>query len=227
MISICPSCDKKLKLPEGDEGRTIRCPGCKTELIVTADGLQLPEEDNRVRKDQPARRDEEDEPRRSRPRDEEDEDDRPRRSRRQDDEDEDDGPRRRSRRDEEDEDDGPRRRSRKGTGGGVPLWIWLSIGGGVLAITLVVVLLFVFMGGDKIKKGMTEAEVKAALGEPFMKIGNQAVYFDPPISGADLFNPEKLSKIKYVYAVEFEGGKVKDFQKEDPKSSKHMKTGFK
>jgi hypothetical protein len=228
-ISACPSCDKKLKTPEGGDGRKIRCPGCKTELVVTAAGLTLPDEkngvrkerpsprdDDRLRRDRPSPRDEDEAPRRSR-RDEDfdEEDDRPRRSRRREDE-EDDRPRR-SRRDEDE--DLPRRRSRKGKSGGVPLWVWLSIGGGVLTLTLIVVLLFVFIGGgDKIKVGMTEAEVKAALGEPMVNLMGRAVYTDPPLKPEDLLNFEKQAKVKDVYLVIFEGGKVKKFKKTKPQA---------
>lgn len=35
-IIICPECDRKLKVPETREGKTLRCPGCKS-LIPAAD----------------------------------------------------------------------------------------------------------------------------------------------------------------------------------------------
>ena len=40
-ISACPSCDKKLKTPDDAEGKKIRCPTCKTMLVITEDGLDI------------------------------------------------------------------------------------------------------------------------------------------------------------------------------------------
>jgi hypothetical protein len=187
-IAACPNCDKKLKTPNGAEGRKIRCPGCKATLIVTEDGLVADEEEVRPRKGRSGRREEEDEA--------------PRRSRR--------------RADEEDEDERPRRRSRKRQGAGIPLWVWLT-GGGVLAVALGVVLLVVLLGSGKtgkIKKAMTEKEVNAVLGDPFFKEGSRALYFDPPVGRLETFRWEDAPKVKDVYLVTFEGGKVKEIKRE-------------
>lgn len=78
---------------------------------------------------------------------------------------------------EEDYEDRPsRRRPVRKAKGGVPLWVWLAAGGGGLLLIVVVVLVLVFAGGgnskvtkenyDKLKAGMSEAEVTAILGSP-------------------------------------------------------------
>jgi hypothetical protein len=79
---------------------------------------------------------------------------------------------------EDDYDDRPsRRRPVRKAKGGAPLWVWLAAGGGgLLLIVVVVVLVLVLAGGgnskvtkenyDKLKAGMSEAEVTAILGSP-------------------------------------------------------------
>jgi hypothetical protein len=156
-ISACPNCDKKLKTPDGAEGRKLRCPGCQAALIITEDGLAPAEEVTaKPRKGRPS------------PRDEDEEDEAPRRSRRRDDED-------------DDEDEAPRRRSRKKAGPlGLPMWAWLT-GGGVLAVGLIVLVLVLVLGGgnkfDKIKEGMSEDEVVKLMGKPDQSggLGNNKV----------------------------------------------------
>src|SRR5262252_3444890 len=104
-VAVCPSCDRKLKAPEGAEGRKIRCPGCSATLLVSGGELSLvPELATGTRAGRPERR--------GRPDD--DEDDRPRRTRRSDP-------------DEDDEEDRPRKRRRSG-GGGIPVWVWIAGG---------------------------------------------------------------------------------------------------
>jgi hypothetical protein len=105
--------------------------------------------------------------------------------------DDDDRPRRRRRRDdrEDESDDGPRRR--RARQGGVPVWVWLAVGGGALLLLGMCAVgglivwavsgggsgggsLPAFLGGNpvtadnyyKINYGMTEAQVKNILGQP-------------------------------------------------------------
>jgi Zn-finger nucleic acid-binding protein len=149
-VAVCPSCDRKLKAPEGAEGRKLRCPGCSATLLVSGGELSLvPEPITGTRAGRPERR--------SRP---DDEDDRPRRSRR-------------SNPDDDDyEEDRPRKR-RRSEGGGIPLWVWIAGGGGLLAVGgLVLVLILVLGGGgyDKIKDGMSETEVKDIMGKPDLEV---------------------------------------------------------
>lgn len=147
-VAVCPSCDRKLKAPEGAEGRKIRCPGCSATLLVSGGELSLvPELATGTRAGRPERR--------ARP---DEEDDRPRRTRRSDP-------------DEDDEEDRPRKRRRSG-GGGIPVWVWIAGGGGLLAIGLIVVLVLVLTGGgyDKIKEGMSEQQVKDIMGKPDLEL---------------------------------------------------------
>jgi predicted Zn finger-like uncharacterized protein len=77
--------------------------------------------------------------------------------------------------DDRDEEYRPRRRGRRA---GVPVWVWLLIGGGVLLVLMIVgVVVVLFATGTlgnkiteenfaKLKAGMSEAEVKAILGPP-------------------------------------------------------------
>src|ERR1051326_3194878 len=100
----CPSCEKKLKTPDGAEGKKIRCPNCKTVLLITEDGVELPEEAVGAITSKPGAR-----PAKKRPvEDDEDEDERPARSKKRvavdDDEDEP---------DDEDEDRPSRRKKKK------------------------------------------------------------------------------------------------------------------
>src|SRR5262249_39067662 len=137
-----------------------------------------------------------------RPRDEDEKDDRPQRKRRRDDDDDDDEDRPRSRRRDEDEDeeededeDRPRKKKKKKRrGGGIPMWVWFAGGGGILAVGLVVLLIFVLGGSGnkfgKVKEGMTVQEVKDLLGTPTIdgiSNGNgAAVWYDPPVKPEEL-----------------------------------------
>src|SRR5262249_26009680 len=173
-VAVCPSCDRKLKAPEGAEGRKIRCPGCSATLLVSGGELSLvPELATGTRGGRPERR--------ARP---DDEEDRPRRSRRSDP-------------DEEDYEDRPRKRRR--SGGGIPVWVWIAGGGGLLAVGgLVLVLVLVLGGGgfDKIKEGMSEKEVTDIMGKPdqeFLMSGNGSMMW---------------KKSDKVLVVAFQNGKV-------------------
>jgi hypothetical protein len=135
-ITSCPTCDKKLKLPENLMGKTVRCPGCNVMFTAQPDAPAAPREQPAPREEPVARRPAAPAPHREsladrRPaplprreplrREDEDEYDRPRPRPRRDDED--DGPRRRDdeyddrpRRRDEDDDDG--RPSRSAAAGG-------------------------------------------------------------------------------------------------------------
>src|SRR6266566_1335678 len=147
-IAVCPDCDRELKVPQGAEGRKIRCPSCKTTLLVSDGELLLVDDrETGMRAERPERR--------SYP----------------DDDDADDVPVRRSHR--LDEDDYPRKR-RKRSRGGIPLWVWLT-SGGVLVVAAAALLMFLLLnkgdGYEKIKTGMTEAEVIGILGNPTESAG--------------------------------------------------------
>jgi len=141
LIFTCPNCDKKLRTPDEAEGRKLRCSGCGTVLVVTEEGLVPFEEEAKPRKGRGSVRDDEDEPLRQR--------------------------RRRNPEDEEEE-DRPRRRARKRKSG-IPLWVWIA-GGSVVGVGIIVLVLVLTLGGgiggDKIKKGMTEKQVMDLLGKP-------------------------------------------------------------
>ena len=123
----CSSCGQKLRVPDDQIGRKVRCPACKVVFTAAADAApeaQLetvkpePPCEERISKAEAARppsppragMEEEERPRRGREHDEEYEEDRPRR-RREEDEDEDDRPR--GRREREDDERSPRRRERE------------------------------------------------------------------------------------------------------------------
>jgi len=147
-IAVCPDCDRELKIPQGAEGRKIRCPSCKTTLLVSDGELSLVGDKGiDVRAGRLERR--------SRP-----------------DDDEDDAPIRRSRHsdpdDEGDEYDRPGKR-RKRSGRGIPLWAWLT-GGGVLVVAVLSLVLVLLLnkgvGYEKVQTGMKEEEVIGILGKP-------------------------------------------------------------
>jgi len=193
-ISACPNCDKKLKTPDGAEGRKLRCPGCQAALVITEDGLAPAEGAVKARKGRAASRDDDYE------------DEAPRRSRRRSDDDEDDY-----------EDEAPRRRSRKRSGGGIPMWVWLT-GGGVLAAGLIILLLVLLLGGGnkfgKIKEGMTSKEVTDILGEPTTGDAKTiGVWYYPALKKDDMMNLEKVAKTKEIMTIGFKDGKVKDIKR--------------
>jgi predicted Zn finger-like uncharacterized protein len=167
----CPNCGKEYSLADAQLGKTVRCKGCEDTFVV--------EPPRRARRG----RDEDDEDRRdSRPRsgrwrDDDEDDDAPRRSRRRrDDDEDDDAPRRSRRRRDDDEDDDAPRGSRQRAGAGSYLPLILGIGGGVALLAVVLVAVVLLMGGfgsrvtrenfDKVRAGMTEAELTAILGTP-------------------------------------------------------------
>lgn len=39
-IHPCPSCDKKIRVPDDAEGKKIRCPSCQAVVLITEDGLE-------------------------------------------------------------------------------------------------------------------------------------------------------------------------------------------
>jgi len=144
---------------------------------------------NRDEDDRPVRRrsrddDDDDPPARGRSRDE-DEDDRPARRRSREDvverpvrrgsrdDDEDDRPARKRRRDDDDyEDERPKKRRKARSGGMLWLWIGRGVGGAVLLLGLIVAVVMIAGGSvskanyERIKQGMSPAEVRAILGSP-------------------------------------------------------------
>jgi hypothetical protein len=218
----CPECDKKLKTPDGAEGKKLRCPSCETMLVITEDGLEPAGGAKPAAKGsskvtaKPAKKrvpddDDDDRPSKKRSRDDDDDDDGPRKKRSRDDDDDDD----------EDDDEGPRKKrkgaARRGrSGGGMGMWLWIGGGVGALAVVLVILFVFVLGGGskfDQIKAGMTEKEVKDILGEPAEgDTRSVATWFHPSLSKSDMQDPMKalasFSKIKEILTVQFAQGKV-------------------
>jgi hypothetical protein len=41
VVHSCPGCDRKCKVPDGFEGKKMKCPGCQAVLLVTEDGLEI------------------------------------------------------------------------------------------------------------------------------------------------------------------------------------------
>jgi hypothetical protein len=152
----CPTCQRPYTMADTMAGKMVKCKGCDKPFRVDAasqDVAAAPAEEVTSRRDRDRG------PDRAPPPDE---------RRRDDDFDFDrDSDRDRDR----DRDDRFRKPRRKGRG--IPMWVWFASGGGLLAI-LLVVLLFVFLGGNnlteenfkRLKFGMTEAEVKGILGRP-------------------------------------------------------------
>lgn len=205
-IVPCPSCEKKLKVPDDAEGKKIRCPHCKSLLLITEDGLDLA--DGVAAK--PAAR-----PSKKRAADDEDDDDRPARKKgRDDDDDEDDRPRGKKRaadddEEPEDEDRPSRRRKKASFFAKIPKWGWYAGGGGIAAIILIIVLILVLSGGggpsvatfEKVSNGMTPEEVKKIMGEPTtgaLAGGNGGMTWNKPASGMP----------KETFSVFFVNGKV-------------------
>lgn len=200
----CDKCDRELRLKDEMEGKRIRCPDCGATLLVESDegGEEGVASAPRKRADRSARVDEEgsgERPRRRRPPvDDDDEDDRPRRRRRrsEDEDDDEDRPRRRRRDDDEDEDRiRPSRLRRKKQGGSGNLTLWLSIGGGaVLLIGIVLVLIFVLGGDDRLVGNwdvVTSAGgIKVTVGE--MKFTSSEVTFHGRTSKYDLDGNELI-----------------------------------
>jgi predicted Zn finger-like uncharacterized protein len=163
--TACPECQKSYTLADRQAGKKVRCQGCAAVFVVPGPGADpepADEDDDRVRTRTVAGQ--RTAPRR--PRDDHDEDGETERSARR---------RKPSREDYDDEDDYEDRRRPVRKKGGVPLWVWLVGGGGVFVLLLIGgVILFVALRGpsitkenyQKIKPGMTEAEVVAILGKP-------------------------------------------------------------
>jgi hypothetical protein len=170
-ISVCPDCDNKLRVPDGAQGKKIRCPACENLLLVTARGLKLADEEA-VTASRPtsgsknrASRDDDD--------DDRDDDDRPSRVR--------------------------KKKSRSRSGGGIPLWVWLVGGGGLAAVLVGVLLFFLLSGGSdfsKVKKGMTEEEVTKLVGKPDHSLGLGGSKFCTWVKGS-LTSPSELLQIQF------------------------------
>lgn len=167
----CPSCQAKYRLPDGSEGKKVKCQKCGERFTVSADG-DADERDVGITPAAPA-------PRPSKktvPADDEGDDDLPRRRRRSEERDEDDAdedrPRRRRKKDEdEDEDDDrPRRRRKKrkeeGSNaaliiGGLVLGVFVLCGGGAGIV--------VWSFTHTVKKVGQEVEKQFAAAEAQMK----------------------------------------------------------
>lgn len=158
----CPHCGRAETLADTQEGHTVRCKGCDEKFVV-----------EKLRRQRSANEDEDDRPgkRSARAREEDEEGQRPRRRT---------SPAR-------GEEDRPRRRRAKR---GVPLWAWLAGGGSLLLLIVVVVVVVGGRKGDpggtgggnkgdlsgggvltlenfrKLKRGMSQAEVRAIFGAP-------------------------------------------------------------
>lgn len=203
-ISItCPSCEREYTLADTQEGKTIRCKSCDEKFVV-------------------------EKPRRSRSRDE-DEDRRPRQrpTRVREEDDEEPRPRRRSSADA-DRERTPRGGRKKG---GIPPWVWLTAGGGLVLLIVGIVLLVVMLGkkeGDqggkgpeiagkadvfvgnltveklrKLKIGMSEAEVSAIFGAPRHRLGKTVIWAEGPWQG-----PKELPTRQVT--GHFKGGKLSE-----------------
>jgi predicted Zn finger-like uncharacterized protein len=164
--TLCPNCKQTYLLDDALAGKRVRCKGCSEPFVVRAEVIEevLPVEE------EPARRRDREDARR------------PHRDDRRDDRDE-------GYRDRDDSDRSRPRRRRSSSG--VPVWVWLAGGGGLLVLVVGVVLIILFTAGplgntvtkenyEKLRHGMTEAEVIAILGRP-TETGdpNQAVRNSP------------------------------------------------
>jgi hypothetical protein len=152
----CPHCLQTYTLADSQQGKRVRCRNCSEGFVVGAPAPAAPRD--RVAR-RPPRRD-------AAPDDYDDrdyEDDRPR-----------------GRRDEDDYDDREYEHDRPAAPrkGGIPLWVWLAGGGGLALLVLVVGVVVILLASgavgnkvtaenyQKLKMGMSEAEVRAILGNP-------------------------------------------------------------
>ncbi len=220
-IYPCPNCDKKIKVPDGTEGKKLKCPACQTLLLITEDGLE-PAQKQSIQS-APAKA-----ARKAPPPDEaeDEEEEAPKAKKRKAiaDEDDEDEPRPKKRKavvdDDDEEDEKPRKKKRKKSGQGIPMWVWLAGGGGLVAVIGLVLFLFVFSGGsskfNKITVGMSEKEVTDLLGEPTTgdaKLLGVVLFYYPPIDKKDNLDLVKMSNFKEVAKVYYENGKVKSVKK--------------
>ncbi len=231
-IIPCPGCDKKIKVPDGAEGKKLKCPGCQAILLITEDGLEEVKKQGvqaSVKKPaaKPPPEEDEDAPtkaKRRKPADEDEVKDQPKAKRRNaavDDEDEPKSKRRNAAVDDEDEpdeeeDERPLKKKRKKAGKGIPMWVWLAGGGGLAAVLVVVLILFVFSGGSsnlsKVKSGMTEREVIALAGNPQLKKGSVALWTHPKKSEAELSGRTPPSGLKEALMVIFVDSKATEVE---------------
>ena len=117
-IIPCPGCDKKIKVPDGAEGKKLRCANCESILLVTEDGLEVAKKAAvQTTTDKPSSR-----PARKPAPVDEDEEDRPKSKRRKQDDDEDDEPKsKRGSRDEDEEDEDEEDECQHGDGADIKL----------------------------------------------------------------------------------------------------------
>jgi hypothetical protein len=206
-VHECPSCDKKIKIPDGAEGKKLKCPGCQTSLLITEDGLELAQKQAVQSAAKPTRK--------AAPRDEDDEDEpRAKKRRGDDDEDDDDEPRSKKRRGDDDEDDEDDRPAKKRKKGGMPMWVWLAAGGGGVVVVLIILFVFVLGGGGtkfkEVKKGMTDKQVVDLIGPP-MDGDTKTVgqWYNPKTTKGDLA-AGKVLNMKESLTVTFKDGKVEN-----------------
>ena len=226
--TACPHCHTAYVLADSQAGKKVRCKTCQDAFDV-----QPLERDRPAAKAAPVRPvradpDEEDQrPAQRRGRDEDEDDpDRPPRRLRRDEEDED-RPRRRSR--DEEEEDRPRRRrrerdewpKRRRSGGGIPLWVWLLVGGGSAALVGGIIIVFIVLylsnpvtlaNYNKLQTGMTEEEVIAIMGKPHVDSG-KAFQEMGNMMGVQAGNALGMKQLVWrrgddMISVSFMGGKV-------------------
>ena len=98
----------------------------------------------------------------------------------------------------------------------IPWWVWLIAGGGVaVAIVLAIVIVVVTGGGrdpafEEIKKGMSEDEVLARLGKPYMYQPKASGVWTYPRMSLEEFHddPSRRFETKDVIFIYFRDGKV-------------------
>lgn len=210
-IIPCPECAKKIKVPDGAEGKKLRCGNCESILLVTADGLELSRKAAaQTVTEKPAARS----TRKSVAVDGEDEDLPKSKRRAQEDEDGEDTPRskRRTRDDDDDDEDRKPAKKKRKKSGGIPLWVWIA-SGAAACVLVGVVLWLVLSGGSsfsKVKEGMTEQEITAIAGKPFTSFGGVAMWTNPPLTFEELLDGKKVARVKEVMEVTFVNGKAKN-----------------
>jgi hypothetical protein len=153
-VVTCPSCERKLRLPDDLLGQEVKCPTCGTTFLgeVSKPKPRVPEKKSDEEENEPTYRLES--KRRRRSRDDDDDDDRPsrRRSRRSDDDDDDDDrpSRRRRRRYDDDDDPWSRRRYLRPHRGGSVLTVGII---GLVVSILCCPLVGVIMGIIAVSQG--------------------------------------------------------------------------